>query len=65
MQSFEKIKELVASAEADVSKFDEKGNKAAGNNQLKIETTGLANGAYFINLNVDGKVITQKLSVIR
>ena len=30
MQSFEKIKELVASAEADVSKFDEKGNKAAG-----------------------------------
>jgi len=41
------------------------GNKAAGNNQLKIETTGLANGAYFINLNVDGKTITQKLSVIR
>ena len=30
MQSFEKIKELVASAEADVNKFDEKGNKAAG-----------------------------------
>ena len=30
MQSFEKIKELVASAEADVSKFDEKGKKAAG-----------------------------------
>ena len=30
MQSFEKIKELVASAEADVSKFDEKGNEAAG-----------------------------------
>jgi hypothetical protein len=41
------------------------GNKAAGNNQLKIETTDLANGAYFINLNVDGKTITQKLSVIR
>ncbi len=30
MQSFEKIKELVASAEADVAKFAEKGNKAAG-----------------------------------
>ena len=30
MQSFEKIKELVASLEADVTKFDEKGNKAAG-----------------------------------
>ena len=29
-ESIEKIKELVASAEADVSKFDEKGNKAAG-----------------------------------
>jgi hypothetical protein len=41
------------------------GNKAAGNNKLQIETSNLANGAYFINLNVDGKVITQKLSVIR
>ena len=30
MQSFEKIKELVASIEADVTKFGEKGNKAAG-----------------------------------
>jgi len=41
------------------------GNKAAGNNKLQIETSALANGAYFINLNVDGKTITQKLSVIR
>jgi hypothetical protein len=30
MQSFEKIKELVASIEGDVAKFSEKGNKAAG-----------------------------------
>lgn len=30
MQSFEKIKELVASVEGDVAKFSEKGNKAAG-----------------------------------
>lgn len=30
MQSFEKIKELVASIEGDVVKFSEKGNKAAG-----------------------------------
>ena len=30
MQSFEKIKELVASIEGDVVKFAEKGNKAAG-----------------------------------
>jgi hypothetical protein len=30
MQSFEKIKELVASTEGDVAKFAEKGNKAAG-----------------------------------
>jgi hypothetical protein len=30
MQSFEKIKELVASTEGDVAKFSEKGNKAAG-----------------------------------
>jgi hypothetical protein len=30
MQSFEKIKELVASIEGDVAKFGEKGNKAAG-----------------------------------
>ena len=41
------------------------GNKASGNNKLQIETSALANGAYFINLNVDGKTITQKLSVIR
>lgn len=30
MQSFEKLKELVNSMEADVAKFNEKGNKAAG-----------------------------------
>jgi len=30
MQSFEKIKELVASIEGDVAKFAENGNKAAG-----------------------------------
>ena len=30
MQSFEKIKELVASIESEVTKFAEKGNKAAG-----------------------------------
>ena len=30
MQSFEKIKELVASIEVEVTKFAEKGNKAAG-----------------------------------
>ena len=30
MQSFEKIKELVASIESEVTKFSEKGNKAAG-----------------------------------
>jgi N-acetylglucosamine kinase-like BadF-type ATPase len=30
MQSFEEIKNLIASAEADVAKFAEKGNKAAG-----------------------------------
>jgi N-acetylglucosamine kinase-like BadF-type ATPase len=30
MQTFEEIKNLVAAAEADVVKFAEKGNKAAG-----------------------------------
>ena len=30
MESFEKIKELIASTEADVAKFNEKGNKTAG-----------------------------------
>jgi hypothetical protein len=30
MESFEKIKELIASIEADVVKFNEKSNKAAG-----------------------------------
>jgi hypothetical protein len=30
MTTFEKIKELVASAEADAAAFHEKGNKAAG-----------------------------------
>jgi hypothetical protein len=40
------------------------GNKAAGNNKLQVETSALSNGAYFINLNVDGKTISQKLTVI-
>ena len=35
MQSFEKIKELVASIEGDVAKFAEKGNKAAGTRARK------------------------------
>lgn len=30
MESFEQIKEIVATAEADVAKFVDKGNKAAG-----------------------------------
>jgi hypothetical protein len=30
MQTFEEIKNLVAAAEADVAKFSDKGNKAAG-----------------------------------
>lgn len=35
----------------------------AGSHQFEINTNDLSNGIYFVNLSVDGKIITQKLIV--
>ena len=48
MQSFEKIKELVASVEGDVAKFSEKGNKAAGT-RVRQTMQEVRAGFFFIN----------------
>jgi PKD repeat protein len=38
-------------------------NLTAGSHQFEVNTNELSNGIYFVNLFVDGKVITQKLIV--
>lgn len=65
--------ELKESKEVRIAVLDTKGNEAqsfnynakAGSNSLDIDLKGLASGVYFIQLNVDGVIASQKLIKIK
>lgn len=40
-----------------------KGELPQGKNQLKVKTSNLSKGLYFVNISVDGEVITKKLII--
>lgn len=40
-----------------------KGELQQGKNQLKVKTSNLSKGLYFVNISVDGEVITKKLII--
>lgn len=51
MQSFEKIKELISSVEADVIKFSQKGNQSAGT-RVRVAMQDLKKLAQEVRLEV-------------